>query len=223
MSEFLSVISRTNTYPFSTFLASLRLYFPKQFLLAPHRVHHTHLLQGRLCTRHGQHQAPWLRDLPWLCQIPLTKQGKWQNERIQDFPQRWLPNVSCMRKNTRDTVKSISCCDCQFSGWLQVCNLYLNLSGCSVCGNYFGGRQDKTSPCWLQQKSWQPNVIQENPQAYSGTTACGYYGRILWSAEDFLLILSTQVAKPWRWTDPPLPVSPSSMLCWVPPPFWLIL
>lgn len=52
LSEFLSVISRTNTYPFSTFLASLRLYFPKQFLLAPH------LLQGRHSTVHTAWAAP---------------------------------------------------------------------------------------------------------------------------------------------------------------------
>jgi len=113
----------------------------------------------------------------------------------------------------RDTVKSISCCDCQFSGWLEVCNLYLNLSGCSVCGNYFGGWQDKTSPCWLQQKSWQPNVIQENPHAYSGTIACGYWGQILQSAEDFLWVLSTQAAELRGGTEmfpSPSSTSPSS-------------
>lgn len=151
---------------------------PYRFLLASHMMHQAQSLQNRPCGVCMACAVP--SPLATKSPLDLSDSSDKTKEVAEQKDLIFFSKMSAWRLmheekySKRDTVKSISCCDCQFSGWLEVCNLYLNLSGCSVCGNYFGGRQDKTSPCWLQQKSWQPNVIQENPQAYSGTIACGY-------------------------------------------------
>lgn len=77
------------------------------FLLLPHCIKLNHSgAAAPLCSRREQYQSHWQRNPPWICQIPLIKQRKWQNKRTWYFSLRCLPNVSCMRKNILKETQS---------------------------------------------------------------------------------------------------------------------
>lgn len=95
----------------STFLSSLSLYFPifpiDFFLLLTWCIKLNHCRTAPVvCARHVQYQAHWRQNLPWICQIPLIKQRKWQNKRTWYLSLRCLHNVSCMRKNIQKETQS---------------------------------------------------------------------------------------------------------------------
>lgn len=77
------------------------------FLLLPHCIKlNCSGAAAPVCARREQHQSHWQRNLPWICQIPLIKQRKWQNKRTWYSSLRCLPNVSCMRKNILKETQS---------------------------------------------------------------------------------------------------------------------